>query len=77
MGTSKLRPIADMKRHMFINIWVNGKKIGQGKDNVRVWLKENPAIANEIDQKVRQKSGIQIDITEGKVDETDGVKPEE
>ena len=55
----------------------NGKKIGQGKDNVRVWLKENPAIANEIDQKVRQKSGIQIDITEGKVDETDGVKPEE
>jgi recombination protein RecA len=31
----------------------NGAKIGQGKDNVRLWLKENPAIATEIDAKIR------------------------
>jgi recombination protein RecA len=31
----------------------NGEKIGQGKDNAREFLKENPAIANEIDAKIR------------------------
>ena len=33
----------------------NGNKIGQGKDNVRNFLKENPAIAEEIEAKVRAK----------------------
>ncbi|HCA90088.1 MAG TPA: DNA recombination/repair protein RecA, partial [Legionellales bacterium] len=28
-------------------------KIGQGKDNVRNYLKENPEIANEIEQQIR------------------------
>lgn len=36
----------------------NGAKIGQGKDNVRVWLKENPTIAAEIDQKIRNHAGL-------------------
>jgi recombination protein RecA len=31
----------------------NGEKIGQGKDNAREFLKANPAIANEIDAKIR------------------------
>ncbi len=31
----------------------NGEKIGQGKDNSRDYLKANPAIANEIDAKIR------------------------
>ncbi|MEE9331377.1 MAG: recombinase RecA [Methylophilaceae bacterium] len=31
----------------------NGEKIGQGKDNSREFLKENPAIADEIDAKIR------------------------
>ncbi len=30
------------------------ERIGQGKDNVRKFLKENPAMANEIDAKVRE-----------------------
>jgi recombination protein RecA len=29
------------------------EKIGQGKDNVRVYLKENPAVAQEIEQRIR------------------------
>ena len=55
----------------------NGAKIGQGKDNVRLWLKENPAIATEIDAKIRAAVGVDIEITEGKIDDTDGEKPEE
>ncbi|MEQ1767093.1 MAG: recombinase RecA, partial [Methylotenera sp.] len=31
----------------------NGEKIGQGKDNAREFLRSNPAIANEIDAKIR------------------------
>ncbi|HEX7029116.1 MAG TPA: recombinase RecA [Gammaproteobacteria bacterium] len=31
----------------------NGDRIGQGKENVRQWLIDNPAVAEEIEQKVR------------------------
>ena len=31
----------------------NGEKIGQGKDNTREFLKANPAIAHEIEEKIR------------------------
>ena len=55
----------------------NGAKIGQGKDNVRVWLKENPDVANEIDSKIRAAAGTNIEITEGVRDEADGEEPEE
>ena len=48
----------------------NGQKIGQGKDNAREYLKENPAIAQEVERKVREVVGVQIAITEN--DETDG-----
>jgi recombination protein RecA len=33
----------------------NGNRIGQGKDNVRSFLKDNPDIANDIDQQLRAK----------------------
>ncbi|MDO5640432.1 MAG: recombinase RecA [Neisseria sp.] len=55
----------------------NGAKIGQGKDNVRIWLKENPEVANEIDTKIRAAVGVSMEITEGKIDDTDGETPEE
>ncbi|MFV8834210.1 recombinase RecA [Aquisalimonas sp.] len=32
----------------------NGDRIGQGKDNVRTFLKDNPEVANEIDRKLRE-----------------------
>jgi recombination protein RecA len=35
-----------------------GEKIGQGKDNAREFLKENPAIAQEIEAKIRAALGI-------------------
>ena len=36
----------------------NGEKIGQGKDNAREFLKENPDLAREIENKVRESVGI-------------------
>ncbi|MDG1074521.1 MAG: recombinase RecA [Methylophilaceae bacterium] len=39
----------------------NGEKIGQGKDNARQFLKENPAIANEIDAKIRGNSKVLLE----------------
>jgi recombination protein RecA len=35
-----------------------GEKIGQGKDNTREFLKDNPAIAQEIEQKIREAVGV-------------------
>ena len=39
----------------------NGEKIGQGKDNARQFLKENPDIANEIDAKIRSNAKVLLD----------------
>ena len=36
----------------------NGEKIGQGKDNAREFLRENPEIAHEIENKIREQLGI-------------------
>ena len=38
----------------------NGEKIGQGKDNAREFLKENPELAIEIENKVRAAVGIPL-----------------
>jgi recombination protein RecA len=32
-------------------------RLGQGRENVRAFLRENPALANEIEQLIRQQSG--------------------
>ncbi len=36
----------------------NGEKIGQGRDNAREFLKENPALAREIENKIRDVCGV-------------------
>jgi recombination protein RecA len=38
----------------------NGEKIGQGKDNAREFLKSNPEIAREIENKVRAALGVNV-----------------
>ena len=38
----------------------NGEKIGQGRDNSREFLKENPDLAIEIENKVRESLGIPL-----------------
>jgi recombination protein RecA len=37
-----------------------GEKIGQGKDNAREYLRENPEIAREIENKVREAVGVAL-----------------
>jgi recombination protein RecA len=37
-----------------------GEKIGQGRDNAREFLRENPALAREIENKVRESLGIPL-----------------
>ncbi|MCE4555531.1 recombinase RecA [Roseateles cellulosilyticus] len=36
----------------------NGDKIGQGKDNAREYLRENPDIAREIENRIREAVGV-------------------
>jgi recombination protein RecA len=42
----------------------NGQRIGQGKENAKQFLKENAAIADEIEAKVRAQSGV-VGIAQG------------
>ncbi|XXQ68390.1 recombinase RecA [Neisseriaceae bacterium B1] len=51
-----------------------GSKIGQGKENVRIWLKENPGMAKEIEAKIRaeaSKNPAFIDGTQEQGNESD------
>jgi recombination protein RecA len=36
----------------------NGQRIGQGRENAKAFLKENPQIASEIEQKIRGNAGL-------------------
>ncbi len=53
----------------------NGSKIGQGKDNTRIWLKENPEIAAEIEQKIRATVGIDNPLNENIPNHSDDEEP--
>ena len=39
-----------------------GNKIGQGRENSKIYLKENPVICTEIEAKVREYYGLQGDV---------------
>jgi len=42
-----------------------GTRIGQGRDNARLFLKERPEIAQEIEQAIREKFGLRMPQPEG------------
>ena len=46
-----------------------GEKIGQGKDNAREYLKEHPDVAQEIETKIREASGLKIADVEPAIQE--------
>lgn len=52
----------------------NGEKIGQGKDNSRDFLRENPVLAQEIESKIRATLNIPSSDNDGVIEE---VTPEE
>src|SRR6187200_3737680 len=36
----------------------DGEQLGQGKENVRTFLRENPDVANEIEKRIKEKLGV-------------------
>ncbi len=42
----------------------NGDRIGQGKDNAREYLREHPAMALEIENKIRERVGVALRTAE-------------
>ena len=42
----------------------NGAKIGQGRENAKIYLADNPAICDEIEHKVRVRYGLEPDTEE-------------
>ncbi|AGA91164.1 protein RecA [Thioflavicoccus mobilis 8321] len=60
-GVSRLGEIIDLGVQAGIveksGAWYSygGNRIGQGKDNVRGYLKDNPALADEIERKIREQ----------------------
>lgn len=65
-GTSREGEVVDLGvLHGFVDkagAWYsyNGEKIGQGKDNARDFLKTNPVMAAEIENKIREKLGVRL-----------------
>ncbi|SMH58297.1 recombinase RecA [Maritimibacter sp. HL-12] len=41
------------------------ERIGQGRENAKTFLKENPKMALEIEDKIRAAHGLEFDMTEG------------
>ena len=41
----------------------NGEKIGQGRENAKQYLKDNPAVCDEIAEKVREHYGLKADVS--------------
>lgn len=67
-GISKTGEIIDMGVRLDLieksGSWYsyNGERIGQGKENVRQYFTENPAVAADIEDKIRQKAGLAADL---------------
>ncbi len=50
-----------------------GQRIGQGRENAKTFLKENPEIANQIEKKIRENAGlVSAAMLEGPDDEAGG-----
>jgi recombination protein RecA len=51
----------------------NSQRIGQGRENAKTFLRDNPAIAAEIEAVIRQNAGIISDALSGASADADGV----
>jgi len=49
----------------------DGQRIGQGRENAKKYLRENPAVAQAIEQKIRENAGILVAVLDGSKDEDD------
>ncbi len=75
-GISKEGDILDLAvLHDIINkagAWYsyNGEKIGQGRENTKLYLTNNPEVMEEIEQQVRNKCGIGVDAEQTESEES-------
>ena len=75
-GISKEGDILDLAvLHDIINkagAWYsyNGEKIGQGRENTKLYLANNPEVMEEIEQQVRNKCGICVDAEQTESEES-------
>ena len=75
-GISKEGDILDLAvQHDIINkagAWYsyNGEKIGQGRENTKLYLANNPDIMKEVEQQVRNKCGIGVDAEQTENEES-------
>lgn len=75
-GISKEGDILDLAvLHDIINkagAWYsyNGEKIGQGRENTKLYLANNPDVMEEIEQQVRNKCGIGVDAEQTESEES-------
>ena len=75
-GISKEGDILDLAvLHDIINkagAWYsyNGEKIGQGRENTKLYLASNPEVMEEIEQQVRNKCGIGVDAEQTESEES-------
>jgi recombination protein RecA len=49
-----------------------GEQLGQGKENARGFLRDNPDLANEIEKKIKEKLGIGA-VLDGEINLVDPV----
>ena len=70
-GISKLGELIDLGSQAGVveksGAWFSfdGQRIGQGRENAKQFLRDNPAMANEIEQKVRSNAGLVADAMMG------------
>jgi recombination protein RecA len=57
----------------------DGERIGQGRENTKAYLKENPKVAHQIEKAVRANAGLIVDkmLAEPEAGEADDEKPDE
>ena len=79
-GISRVGDVLDLAAEVNIvnksGAWYayEGNKIGQGRENTKTYLKENPEICAEITRKVREHYGLQEDVTVSAETEVKGKK---
>ena len=57
----------------------NGERIGQGRENVKAYLLENPKIMADLEKKIRDNfsKAFENALVDGEADEEEEVEPEE
>ncbi|EST38428.1 recombinase RecA [Streptomycetaceae bacterium MP113-05] len=82
VGISREGGLIDMGvEHGFIRksgAWYTyeGDQLGQGKENARTFLRDNPDLANEIEKKIKEKLGVGVKLPEPATDPgADAVAP--